>query len=617
VFVTVHRPAADATRRRAVIICPPFGWEEVCSYRSRRLWAQTLAEQGYTALRLSLPGTGDSGGAPTDAGLVEAWIGAVAGAAGWARARAGARQVTAIGIGLGGMLAWLATAQGAPIDDLVLWGTPSRGRALVRQLRAFATLENAQIDPAGEHPPELPDGALEAGGFLLGAETAARLQALDLASQALPHAAGRRVLLLARDGIAADAALGDALAGAGVEVTTDAGDGYADMTSHPQYAVAPLAVLARVGAWLESAPAHRDDGDAGAVNAVPARDEAAVESLSSARIATATNWVIESPVTIALAAGTLSGVLCEPERRDGPAPFVVLLNPGATRRIGPDRMWVEAARRWADLGVGTLRLDVEAIGDADGDERPYVDDGALYAPSFVPQVLAALDFLRARGIGGPFVLGGLCSGAYWSLHAGLADPDVCAMLLINPRALIWEEGLDQARDLRRLLSGRLTPATLRSAVTVRRLRAFVRWLVAAPLRLARRLPAPRASAPDVAADLDTLLDALIESGRRALFLFSDNEPVEAELIRSGRAGRLSAAPAIAMKRIAVRDHTLRPLWAQREAHAALDAAIELELELMRSPPAPAASPAPAPPGARAETRPAPPAAQPASSRIRA
>jgi alpha/beta superfamily hydrolase len=30
-------------------------------------------------------------------------------------------------------------------------------------------------------------------------------------------------------------------------------------------------------------------------------------------------------------------------------------------------MWVEASRRWAALGVATLRIDLEGIGDADGD----------------------------------------------------------------------------------------------------------------------------------------------------------------------------------------------------------------------------------------------------------
>ena len=37
-----HAPGSKA-RDTAVIFCPPFGWEEVSSYRSCRHWAQHLA----------------------------------------------------------------------------------------------------------------------------------------------------------------------------------------------------------------------------------------------------------------------------------------------------------------------------------------------------------------------------------------------------------------------------------------------------------------------------------------------------------------------------------------------------------------------------------------------
>jgi len=74
---------------------------------------------------------------------------------------------------------------------------------------------------------------------------------------------------------------------------------------------------------------------------------------------------------------------------------------------------------------------------------------------------------------------------------------------------------------------------------------------------------------------------VVASGKRVLFLFSDHEPVEAELHRSGNHGRLTASAKVTFGRIAVRDHTLRPVWAQREAHAALDVAVLRELEQAR------------------------------------
>ncbi len=192
----VFHAGAEPRRQRAVLLCPPFGWEDMCSYRSRRDWAEHLAQAGYAALRLDLPGSGDSAGDPGDAGRLEAWTQAAAGAARWLRQASGAREVVAVGIGLGGMVACRAALQGAPIEELVLWQVPARGRALVRELRAFAALEVAYIpdpdrdEPAAE-PAQLEDGALVANGYLLSAETVADLQGLGSCERGAGRATAR------------------------------------------------------------------------------------------------------------------------------------------------------------------------------------------------------------------------------------------------------------------------------------------------------------------------------------------------------------------------------------------------------------------------------------------
>src|SRR2546426_4613860 len=57
VFCVLHPPSPECPRRSPVLICPPFGWEETCSYRARRDWAEHLAAAGHTALRIDLPGS--------------------------------------------------------------------------------------------------------------------------------------------------------------------------------------------------------------------------------------------------------------------------------------------------------------------------------------------------------------------------------------------------------------------------------------------------------------------------------------------------------------------------------------------------------------------------------
>jgi dienelactone hydrolase len=570
----VHHPPTGRTRREVgVVFCAPFGWDEVCSYRSRREWAQALAADGYPSIRPTYPSAGDSAGTPLDPGRLDAWTDAIAQAAAWLRSQDGAERIVAIGMSLGGLLAYRAAAAGAQIDDLVLWGTPARGRAWVRELTAFSKLELASFFDGLEQPPTLGDGELEAGGFLLSDETLKAVSALDLTDLPLPDPGRRRALLLDRDGIAVDHRLAEQLAGAGVAVEIGSGAGYAAMTSHPQQASAPLSVMERVASWLEHEPVTagaataptRAVGGPGAVGTVGATDTARIESHGVS--------VIETPIVIEQRFGRLAAVLAAPEHPNASVGGLcaVLLNAGAVRRIGPNRMWVEAARRWAAAGVPTLRLDVEGLGDADGDPTPYAADAGLYVPALVPQVIAALDELERRGTGTRFVLGGLCAGAYWSLHAALEDPRVVAALMINPRALVWDSSLLPARDLRKLLSSDVTWAKIREQASGPRVRALARYVLTTPTRSVAR------HARAAAEDDHAVVDRLGRSDKRALFVFAENEPLQDELASSGELARLERMPNVTIEYLRVRDHTLRPCRMQREAHELLDRALEREL----------------------------------------
>jgi dienelactone hydrolase len=562
IHAVFHRPGGKVQPRHVgVVFCPPFGWDEVCSYRSIREWAQQLAAGGYATLRPTYPSTGDSAGGPHDPGRVDAWTDAIAQAASWLRAQDGVHRIVAIGMSLGGLIAYRAAAAGAPIDDLVLWGTPARGRAWVRELTAFSKLERASFFDGLEPPPELDEGELEAGGFLLSAETVAAMSALDLTELSLPDPVRRRALLLDRDGIAVDHRLAEQLDDAGVALEIGSGAGYAAMTSHPQQARAPLSVIERVGSWLEHAP-----------NAPVATPRpTGVRAVESAQMQVGDAVVTETPIAIEQRFGRLAAVLAMPERPNPGGLCAVLLNAGAVRRIGPNRMWVEAARRWAAAGVPTLRLDVEGLGDADGDPAPYAADAGLYVPELVPQVISALDELVRRGIGSRFVLGGLCAGAYWSLHATLQDPRVVAALMINPRALVWDPSLPPARDLRKLLSPGVSLTKIRQQASGPRVKALARYVLSTPVRSYSR------HAQAGLEDDRTIVERLGRSGKDALFLFAENEPLQDELAGSGALAALERMPNVTIRYIRVRDHTLRPCRIQREAHALLDQALEREL----------------------------------------
>jgi alpha-beta hydrolase superfamily lysophospholipase len=575
-FALFHATAGPAAT--AVLLCPPFGWEDMTSYRGRRDWAEQLGAAGFPALRIDLPATGDSAGAWDDPGLLDAWTEAVDAGARWLRARTGCVRVAVVGIGLGGFVACRAAGAGAAIDDLVLWGVPAQGRTLVRELRAFGRLaaSRRQAEGAPEEPSPA-DGAIAAGGYVLSGPTRRALEGVDLTT--LPPLVGPapRALLLERDRVAPDAALVAALEAAGAEVAVAPGPGYAEMVMGDMQAVdPPTEVFAAVSAWL------RKGGEGGASADAPVADEAVLELDDGVR---------ETPLVLDAAGTRLFAVLSEPAGT--PADLcAVLLNAGPQRRIGPNRMWVEIARRWAARGVPVLRLDVEGLGDATGAAKGWQDEPALYDPRLDDQVTVALDALEARGLPTRVVALGLCSGANWAFHAALRDERVVAAVLLNPRALFWNPWISRLRggqELRRLGSRGMWRRIVRGEVSrvgiARVAGAAVRRVALLPLELVHRLRERlRPRAPED--ELGRALRTLREASKRLVVVFCDQEPLRAELEADGQMDELVRTPGVTVETIAsVADaHTLQPLWIQAEVHAIADRALEAELARARAAP---------------------------------
>lgn len=563
VFSMLHSPPGGPSCDVAVLLCPPFGWDDVTSYRARRDWAEHLAGQGHTTLRYHLPGEGDSAGGPEDAGRLDAWVEATSAVARRLAADTGCRRLVAVGVGLGGMLAVAAGAAGAPIDDFVLWGVPARGHTLLRELEVFARMETARIVEAGApEPPPLAEGVIAPGGFLLTGETTAALRGLDLTSATF-DGDGRRVLLLGRDGMAPDDRLAVHLRESGAAVSVDEGAGYGSMLDQPEVSRPPVKTFAVVDAWLAASPPTQSAAPAAQAADAPQTTDAVEFEADGRRVR-------ERPLWLDVEGTRLFAVLAEPAEREAESLTAVLLNAGALPHIGPNRMVVEIARRWAARGVPTVRLDVEGLGDSDGESGRYAELAAFHAPERVEQVCGALDVLAATGLAPRFVVGGLCAGAYWAFHCALQDERVGAAIMLNPRALYWDEGLEvrrEARRLRLLSSGTVWRRLLRGEVTVARLRRFV----AGAMRSG--LTAPRGEDPVPAA-----FDRLRELDRRAVFIFCDGEPLRQELEDVGHLPPGDRWPNIELAFFAGRDHTARPRWMRPQLHAALDRALEVELQ---------------------------------------
>jgi pimeloyl-ACP methyl ester carboxylesterase len=560
VFAFLHEPAASDRQGTAVVICPPFGWDEMCSHRARRTWARALAAAGFPALRIDLPGAGESSGVPEDPERPHAWKTAIATAAGWMRENQMATRVVAVGIGVGGLMAFAAAANGAPVDDLMLWAVPARGRTTMRELRAYAGIVAARHDPVSEETP--PDGTVEVTGFVMSRETAAEIDELDLTKLELPGASGRRVLLIKRDELGVDRRLREHLERSGVSVTTLPANDYALLMGHPQEGRAPLQTIEASIEWLRLGTS---------ADPSPAATTPAAGMTEGPLIATPVSGVTERVLELSNPSGRSFAVLSEPA---GPARqdlCAVLLNAGALRRIGPNRTWVEASRRWAARGVPTVRVDLEGIGDSDGDERSLIDNRILYGPRMIDQTLATLEQLAALDLPPRFVLVGLCSGAYWALHAALVDPRVVGAFMVNLYSFYWTEQLVAERDrhktvsalrsglLKRVLHGEITPYHVRRALRSVRIGAGFSG---------RSIEAQQESEVTIA------LDKLRDQGTELLMTLSEGEPLYDQFEREGRLAHLDTWPNVTLERIPDKDHEARALPTQTLIHQQLDRSLE-------------------------------------------
>jgi pimeloyl-ACP methyl ester carboxylesterase len=280
----------------------------------------------------------------------------------------------------------------------------------------------------------------------------------------------------------------------------------------------------------------------------------------------------ESPFELDTPAGTIRGVLVEPLRGGESAPLCgVLLNSGAVRRVGMNRIWVETSRRWAARGVPTLRLDLPGLGDSDGDERAYAHPDAFYRTEFVAYVVAALDALEARGLPGGFVLSGLCAGAYWSFQTALADERVHGAVMLNLYRFSTASELDAgriARRARQLYRSGVLWSTMRDAVADGTITGMLRAIARNPHKLLNR-----ETEPEISSALNAEMAQLEERGVARTLLMSLGEPIAQDIIDAGL-DETEPWPGVAFERIPIRDHGFRPVWAQQFVNDALDRGLD-------------------------------------------
>jgi pimeloyl-ACP methyl ester carboxylesterase len=507
---------------------------------------------------------GDSSGDALDANLLEAWIQSVDDAAAELRAITGVKDVAVIGIRLGAMLAVSSAARGANIQDLVLWGPSATGRAMLREMRAFGNMESLNSEKGSARSAEAPHG-FQIGGFLIAPETQRALESFNLST--LPAMPSRRILLLSRDNLPRDAKLIRALESSGSIVEVAVGEGFAAMMALVDEAIPPTATSLAIAEFLAKDLPQNREQSAGARTAEIGSSSPLEEKPPRTVITIEGTRVSETVYTIKHSSETIFGILSEPDPKVQASEWCILfLNPGPVRHTGPNRMWVEAARRWAAKGVSSLRLDLLGIGESGGE--PALTTEQLYRAEMVEQLEAAMDSLRSRLGVRRFAVIGLCSGAFLAFQSVIRIPDIRAAMLLNPRLFFWDPEVDRRRllrnsvkklgkwgDWRRLARGGVP----RQSIT-RAARAAFERIRATDVEQHRQIqPAAMADAW-----------ASIERNQsRVTLVFAEGEPLLQEMEEEGQMPPETLSH-VRCVRVANCDHTFSPLWSQKMIHQLID-----------------------------------------------
>jgi alpha-beta hydrolase superfamily lysophospholipase len=423
-FAWHHVARADLRRDAVVVLCPPLGFEYTCVYRTWRILAQELAALGLDVLRFDYHGTGNSAGDPEDPGRLGAWLLSIERASVAARELAGTEHVALVGLRLGATLAVEAAAR-AGVSRLVLWSPFRSGRSYVRELLAFALLSSED-----DLPPESEE-AIQAAGHIFTRQTLDELERLEIDS--LERCAVPEVLIVDRDDRPVDPVLGARLEASGVRVTRCRPEGTSAMLVQPALSTVPRLALDAIGNWLST-------WFPSGTTRVDRRRSAS------------------SPCSVACGDGyreravqfgprrRLFGVLTEPAAASPDAPAIVMCTTGAEHHVGPNRLYVPLARRWAARGHLVLRYDLGGIGDSL--PPPGIGDNVAYPAHALEDAREAIAFARGKAPARKLILLGLCSGGWLAFRAALDGLPVDAIIAINPPLYLREgpAGMQCAAD---------------------------------------------------------------------------------------------------------------------------------------------------------------------------
>jgi len=587
-FGWLHAPSATENSPFGLVICNPFGYEATCAHRSIRVFAETAAALGAPVLRFDYAGTGDSLDIEPTANQVDVWVEDVVSAVAELQRLTGVAQVCLLGIRLGALLACLASKRCKSVSALMLIAPVITGARYVRDQRTIELAASLRPKPPRETNSDAAEEgasaiAMELCGFALFHPTIEALKSVDITS--FNTMSLRDMLVIDNERSPKARQWVDGFASLGTRVKYQALPGLVEMTMTPPLAASvPRAMVAAMNDWLTELLKDRPSQPAtGSVNVRV--------SAASARRLKVMKWLdrpfanpvalTEQPILIASDV-RLFGVATALEDRKDFKGAVLLLNTGADYHVGPNRMYVSLARRWARDGFVVLRLDIAGLGDSGTRPGSNVDD--VFPPAALKDINQAIGFVRNEYDAADITLVGVCSGGYHALRAAVAELPVSRIFMVNPENYFWSEGqslqsvhlaevvrspgsyvkqFGSYQAWKMLLTGKVDLWRM-VKIYLRRVVLQAEWLYRF---IARKLRLPLAN------DLGSELEKICKRGVKTVFVFARGEPGAALLkLQSG----LSAKRLDTQLRLHVIDGGDH-IFSQREPRAVMERVLSDEL----------------------------------------
>ena len=521
-FGWLHRPE-DGQAAAAVLLCPPLGYEHICSYRAYHLLARRLSDAGLLVMRFDYHGTGDATGDSDAPDRVGAYVRTIGNARDELERYTDA-PVSAVAMRAGALLA-CAAAIAQPFDRLVLWDPSTSGRAFIKEMQLLRMIGMGIPDETRT------DGSFESAGVDYSAETVAALKGLDIAK--LEGRLATEILLAARASREPSASVVSVLERGADNVERLAAVGQEQLIDVVSaHSVVPTATIEAIVDWLVQ---NTDLGDRYAVTMPdPGVHRSLVGHADDGQAIVEEARIIGELGLFMMTTTTADG---------GSGPWIIGLNNSIDHHIGPNRLWVELARDLAGKGGRFARVDLSGIGDSG--LRPGQDAQNTYAREHFEDVTIIASVLQHDDPHG-VVLVGMCSGAYLSVDIG-AVFGVRAIYPINPELdFVPADLLGQGAETRAAPRARRWTRALSGSTLA--------------LRLGTKIPPLAWTMIDrfgIRASPARGLHRLVERGVETTLIYGDDE-VLAKMKRRARADlrTLERSPRFRMSIIKGMDHAL-------------------------------------------------------------